>query len=263
MFRPRVIPCLLLKEEGLVKTVRFKDPKYIGDPINAVRIFNEKEADELVFLDIMASRVKKGFFRRKRNSIPFEMISKISRECFMPLTYGGGVTKIDDIKKLFSIGVEKVAINSHAIKDPQFIKEASEIFGAQSIIVSIDVKMNDVGNYEVFSNGGSKPTGLDPVEFTIKMESMGAGEVMINSIDRDGTMVGYDIDLIKRISDKLKIPVIACGGARNIEDFRTAYFEGHASALAAGSLFVFHGRMKAVLISYPEKYKLESIFKEG
>ncbi|MDG6219788.1 MAG: HisA/HisF-related TIM barrel protein, partial [Candidatus Thermoplasmatota archaeon] len=191
-----------------------------------------------------------------------ETISKISKECLMPLTYGGGIKTIEDIRRLFEIGVEKVAINTHAIENPSFVKEASNIFGSQSIIVSIDAKLNSNGKYKVRINGGTKSTGIDPVSLAIKMESYGAGEIMINSIDRDGLMEGYDLKLINCVADALNIPVIACGGARNLNDFRTTYLNSRASALAAGSIFVYHGRKKAVLISYPSKKELDGIFSE-
>lgn len=263
MFRPRIIPCLLLKEKGLVKTVQFKDPRYIGDPINAVRIFNDKEADEVIFLDIMASRSRGIFGKIKKYQIPFEMIRKISRECLMPLTYGGGISSIDEVRALFSCGVEKVALNTQAVMNPPLIHEISEVFGSQSTIVSIDAKKQSNGQYEVMINGGKRATGLNPIIHAQDMESLGAGELMINSIDRDGMMTGYDIDLIQQVSDAVSVPVVACGGAGNINDFRQAYYDGHASALAAGSLFVFHGRKRAVLISYPTKKELEEAFSVG
>lgn len=263
MFRPRIIPCLLLKEKGLVKTIQFRDPRYIGDPINAVRIFNEKEADELIFLDIMASR-EGGFFGLRRQApIAFDLIVKISRECMMPLSYGGGITTTDEIQKLFGIGVEKVIINTQAAENPELIREASEIFGSQSIIVSIDAKKSIQGNYEVCIRGGAKSTGKDPVAFSREMAEAGAGELMINAIDQDGMMSGYDISLIKTVADAVSVPVIACGGAGKIEDLSDAYLNGHASAMAAGSMFVFHGRKRAVLINYPTRSELEAAFVEG
>jgi cyclase len=262
MFRPRIIPCLLLKEKGLVKTVQFKNPNYIGDPINAVRIFNDKEADELIFLNIMASKRTGVFKTVKKTQIPFEIIFKISKECLMPLTYGGGIRAMEDIRRLFEIGVEKVAINTYAFENPSFVKEAANIFGSQSVIVSIDAKLNPKGNYEVYINGGTKSTGVDPVSLASKMESLGAGEIMINSIDRDGLMEGYDLKFINSVSDAVNIPVVACGGAGSLDDFRTTYLNSQASALAAGSIFVYHGRKKAVLISYPSKDDLDTIFSE-
>jgi imidazole glycerol-phosphate synthase subunit HisF len=260
MFRPRVIPCLLLKENGLVKTTAFEDPRYIGDPINAVRIFNEKEADELLFLNIMASRKRGLFGRVAKSAIPLDMVARISRECLMPLTYGGGIRSIEDIRGLFNAGVEKVAINTNAIVNPELIREASDIFGSQSIIVSIDARRGANGQYEVFSHGGSQGTGLDPARLAETMEALGAGEIMITSIDNDGLMAGYDVALTRMIADLVDIPVIACGGAGCLEDFRSGYCDGNASALAAGSLFVYHGRKKAVLISYPTRSDLEQIF---
>lgn len=254
MLQTRVIPCLLLKNNGLVKTVQFKDPKYVGDPINAVKIFNEKEVDELIFLDITAT-----IENRKPN---FKVISDIASECFMPFGYGGGIRNLDDIKKLFNLGVEKVVINSYAFENPQFIKDASEIFGSQSIIVSIDVKKSLFGKYEVFTQSGKKNIKLDPVKYAMLMENMGAGELFLNSIDRDGTMQGYDIELIKKVSESIKIPVIACGGVSKIEDFGEAVKKGGASGVAAGSMFVFYGKHRAVLISYPSIHELEKIFSD-
>jgi cyclase len=258
ILQPRIIPCLLLNETDLVKTTQFENPRYIGDPLNAVRIFNEKEVDELIFLDITTSR-KKNPQPIKNNQYILDILSKISDECFMPLTFGGGIRDIEDIRKLLKTGVEKVSINTYGIENPSFIKEASSTFGSQSIIVSIDVKKHRDSSYEVFTHGGTKSTGLDPVSLAIEMESMGAGEILINSIDRDGTMKGYDIELIKNVSNKVNIPVIASGGAGKLEDFSDAINEGNASAAAAGAFFVFIGRKRAVLINYPNKKEIENI----
>jgi cyclase len=249
MLKARVIPCLLLKNKGLVKTVQFKEPRYVGDPINAVWIFNQKEVDELIFLDIMATK--------ERNKPPIELISKISDECFMPLTVGGGIRSVEDIKELLNAGAEKVSINTYAVENPSFIKEASNVFGSQSIVVAIDVKRHKKGLYEAFTNGGTRPAGIDPVSLAVEMEAVGAGEILINSIDRDGTWEGYDIELIREVSDAVNIPVIACGGAGKLEDLAAAINGGHASAVAAGSFFVFHGRRRAVLINFPTKEELE------
>ena len=243
-----------------MKTTAFENPRYIGDPINAVRIFNEKEADELLFLNIMASKKRGLFGRIAKSAIPLGMVARISRECLMPLTYGGGIRSIEDIRGLFNAGVEKVAINTNAIVKPDLIREASETFGNQSIIVSIDARRRPDGQYEVFSHGGSQATGLDPAQLAERMEALGAGEIMITSIDNDGSMAGYDVALTRRIADLVDIPVIACGGAGRLEDFRNGYCEGNASALAAGSLFVYHGRKNAVLISYPTRSELEQTF---
>jgi cyclase len=249
MLRTRVIPCLLLKNKGLVKTIKFKHAKYVGDPINAVKIFNEKEVDELIFLDTTASVEK----RRP----PFKLISQIASECFMPFCYGGGVRSIEDIAELFTLGVEKVAINSEAIKNPALISRAAELFGSQSIVVSIDVKKNFWGKDRVFAYGGSHSTSLHPASFAIEMEKRGAGELFLTSINRDGTMQGYDIALIKQVSDAVNIPVIACGGAGKLDDFADAINKGGASAVSAGSFFVFQGQHRAVLITYPDVKELE------
>jgi len=252
MFRPRVMPCLLLKGRGLVKTVKFNKPKYIGDPINAVRIFNAKKADELIFLDITASK--------ENRMPPLDLIQQIGEECFMPFAVGGGIKTIEDIRKILSAGAEKVCINTSAITEPALITKAAERFGSQSIIVSIDVKKKLFGSYVVYIYGGTKSTAIDPVEHAIHMEKLGAGEILINSIDRDGTYEGYDIDLIKNISEALTIPVIACGGASSLSDFSDAIKLGNASAVAAGSFFVFHGPRRAVLINFPTKDDLHNIF---
>jgi cyclase len=251
MLPPRVIPCLLLRNQGLVKTVGFKNPRYLGDPINVVRIFNDKEVDELVFLDILAAR--------ERRSPPFELISQIASECFMPLCYGGGVRTIPDIRRLLAIGIEKVAVNSFAHERPSFIREAADLFGSSSVIVSIDVKKRRFGGKEVVTNGGERWTGIDPVAFAVEMERQGAGELLLNSVDRDGSMTGYDLELVKQVSTAVSIPVIACGGAGSINDLGSAITFGGASAAAAGSLFVFHGPHRAVLITYPSPAELQAL----
>ncbi|MDD5570067.1 MAG: AglZ/HisF2 family acetamidino modification protein [Bacteroidales bacterium] len=253
MFRPRVIPCLLLKNLGLVKSVKFKDFRYIGDPINAVKIFNDKKADELVFLDITASG-------EKRN-VALKLIKDIGDECNMPFSVGGGIRTIENIKEILNAGAEKVCINSYAFENPEFIRKASETFGSSTIVISIDVKKNIFGKQNVYIYSGTKNTGIDPVAHAKNMEMFGAGEIIINSIDKDGTMEGYDIDLIKKVSDAVSIPVIALGGAGKAGDFKTAVDEGNASAVAAGSLFVYHGPRRAVLISFPKNEELLEIFK--
>lgn len=254
MLKARVIPCLLLKNQGLVKTVKFKDPKYVGDPINTVKIFNEKEVDELIFLDITATLENK--------EPPFKVLSEIASECFMPLAYGGGIRNLNDIEKVLTIGLEKVIINSYAAENPSFIEDAARLFGSQSILVSIDVKKTVFGKNEVLIHSGKRRTGLDPVMHAMDMQEMGAGELFVNSIDRDGTMEGYDIELIRKVSDSVTIPVIACGGAGGIVDFGEAVRKGNASAAAAGSVFVFHGKYRAVLISYPSRQDIEEVLRE-
>lgn len=251
MLNTRVIPCLLIRGNGLVKTMQFKEPRYVGDPINAVRIFNEKEVDELILLDIEATVNNK-----KPN---MKLIVEIVSECFMPVCYGGGISSVEEIREIFNIGIEKVAINSFALKDPFLIKRAADHFGSQSIVVSMDVKKNVWGKYAVYTHGGKINTKRDPVEYAVEMERMACGELLLNSIDRDGTSNGYDIELIKRVSNAVSIPVIACGGAGKLADFSSAVKEGGASAVAAGSFFVFHGKHRAVLLSYPPYSELRSI----
>ena len=252
MKMPRVLPCLLLKGDGLVKTTRFKEARYIGDPRNAVRIFNEKEVDELILVDIAATPEGK--------SPQFDLIREIASEAFMPVAYGGGIRTIEDVRKIFACGVEKIVLGKRAVEDPNFVQEAARLFGNQSIIVCIDVKKSFLGSYEVRVSGGGERTGLDPIAFARRAEEMGAGEILVNSIDRDGTLEGYDIDLIRSVTKRVRVPVIASGGAGKIEDFRSAVQDGGASAVAAGSLFVFQGRHRAVLISYPSTEALKRVF---
>ncbi len=252
MIRPRVIPILLLKNLGLVKSVRFKNYNYIGDPINAVKIFNDLRADELVFLDIMASKEKR--------TIQLSFIERVGDECNMPFSVGGGIRTINDIKTILSAGAEKVIINSYAAENPEFIKNAAMEFGSSTIVASIDVKNNFFGKEATYTMGGTKSTGYNPVDFAKLMEEKGAGELIINSIEKDGTMEGYDLDLVKRISEAVTIPVIACGGAGTYEHMANCFKDSFASAVAAGSMFVYHGPRKAVLINYPAKNELLQIF---
>ena len=251
MLTNRVIPSLLIKDKGLVKTVKFNNPKYVGDPINAVKIFNDKEVDELVILDITATA--------ERRKPDFEYIADIASEAFMPFGYGGGIRAVEDVKRLLSMGVEKVIINSKAVEDPDFVKEVADVIGSQSVVVSIDVKKSLLGKYIIYSNGGKKKSNLDLIDYIKKVQSLGAGELFINSIDRDGTLNGFDIELIRTITEQMSIPVIACGGAGRLEDLKEAINKGGASAVAAGSIFVFHGKHRAVLIDYPAVEKLENI----
>jgi cyclase len=249
MLRTRVIPCLLLKDNGLVKTINFKNPTYVGDPINAIKIFNEKEVDELVFLDITASKEKRG--------PNFKMLSEITTECFMPLGYGGGITTIEEIETLFQLGIEKVILNSSAFFNENLLKKAIEIFGSQSIVVSIDVKKHwFTQKQSVYTLSGSKNTHFSPITYAKKMEEVGVGEIIVNSIDHDGTMEGYDLNLIQSISSNVKIPVVALGGAGSIIDLGKAKKNG-ASAVAAGSLFIYQKKHRAVLITYPTQSELE------
>ncbi|MEM4255187.1 MAG: AglZ/HisF2 family acetamidino modification protein [Candidatus Norongarragalinales archaeon] len=250
MLNVRVMPCLLLQNSRLVKTINFKNPNYVGDPVNAIKIYNEKEVDELIVLDITATL--------ENRKPPFSEIAEITSECFMPLTYGGGVNSIEDIRKLMGMGVEKVAINSYAFENPSFVTQASEVFGSQAVIASIDAKKTPSGKYEVFTHSGSKSTGLDPVAWAKKMEKLGAGEVLLTSIDKEGTMEGYDLELIRKVSRAVSIPLIACGGAGKIEHFKEAVDAG-ASAVAAGSMAVYMSNNRAVLINFPTPRELKKV----
>ena len=247
MLRVRVIPCLLLRNGGLVKTVRFAAATYVGDPINAVRIFNDKEVDELVFLDIGSSS------DRGPN---FNLLADIASEAFMPFAYGGGICTIDHVKRLFGLGVEKVVINTAAWSNASLISEAVALAGSSSVVVSIDVLAKSRGRYSVYVQGGKTDTGRDPVGYARDMQQLGAGEILLNAIHKDGTMEGYDLELVHRISAAVTIPVVAVGGAGSLAHFRDAVASG-ASAVAAGSFFVFHGKHRAVLITYPSYAELE------
>lgn len=248
MFRPRVIPVLLLKNLALVKSKAFKDFRYIGDPINAVKIFNDLKADELVFLDITATSGKK--------LISLDFIKNVGEEANMPFAVGGGIRTIEDIRKIINAGAEKVIINTYAAENPNFIKEAAETFGASTICICIDVKKKFLGKEQTWILNGTKSTGYSPVDFAKLMEEKGAGEIIIQSIENDGAMTGYNIDLIKRISSAVNIPVIALGGAGNISHLKEAYLNGYANGLAAGSMFVYQGPKRGVLINYPEKTEI-------
>ena len=243
MLRPRIIPCLLVKNKGLVKTVQFKDGKYVGDPINAVRIFNEKEADELMVIDIDATS--------NDNSPDYKMIENIASECRMPLCYGGGIKTLEQAQRIFSLGVEKIAISSAAIQNPYIVSEIASKVGSQSVVVVLDVKKKIFGGYELFTHNGKKNININPFDFAIKMEKEGAGEIVINSIDNDGIMKGYDLDLIDKIRNSISLPLTVLGGAGNLEDIGGLIQQYGIIGAAAGSLFVFKGKYKAVLINYP------------
>lgn len=247
----RVIPVLLLKNYGLYKSVKFKDYKYVGDPINAIKIFNEKEVDELVFLDIQATL--------KKQAPDYQMLADIASECFMPLCYGGGIKSIQEIERILYTGVEKVAINSAAFENPALIQEAVKNFGSSTIVVSIDIKKTLLSGPKVFTKSGKFNTKRNPIDFAKEMEALGAGELLVNSIDADGTMVGYDLKLIEGITKSVSIPVIACGGAGSINHMHEVVNQANASAVAAGSFFVFQGKHRAVLITYPSKETLAKV----
>jgi cyclase len=250
MLRARVIPCLLLRNAGLVKTERFGSAKYVGDPINAVKIFNEKEVDELVLFDIEAS---------KRGTGPnYDLLADIASECFMPVCYGGGVSSVDQAIRIVQLGIEKIAVNSAAIANPGLITALVEVLGAQSVVAGIDVKKDWMGRYRVYNGRSGEMTDLAPEIYAANLARAGAGEVFLNDTDRDGTQEGYDLKLIGNVAKAVSVPVIACGGAGRAEDFASAVAAG-ASAAAAGSLFVFQGRHRAVLISYPPYKELERL----
>lgn len=248
MKRIRVIPVLLIHKGGLIKSIKFKNYQYVGDPINAVKIFNEKEIDEIVVIDIDATR--------ENRSPDFKKIKEIAGEAFIPLAYGGGITTIEEIRQLFYLGVEKIILNNATVNNPDLVTIAAGIVGSQSVVVSIDVKKNIFGKYKVYAKNGTENTNTDPVVFAKQMQEEGAGEIFLNTIDYDGTYAGYDLKLIKQVSEAVNIPVIACGGAGKVEDFAEALKVG-ASAVAAGSMFVFQRPHQAVLISYPSQRELE------
>lgn len=255
MLRVRVIPCLLVQDGALVKTVEFRKAAYIGDPMNAVRIFNELEVDELVVLDIAATR---------EGRLPdFKLVREMATQCFMPLAYGGGVRTVEDFRTLFNIGIEKVVVNSELFRNPALVTEAAAIFGSQSVIASVDVKKNLLGRHKVFSRVGhdaAKVPSLEPEAFARFAAGLGAGEIFLNSVDQDGTMKGYDLELIRRVTESVDVPVIACGGAGQYSDLRLPVEKGAASAVAAGSLFVYQSRLRSVLINFPDRKELEQLF---
>lgn len=245
--RPRIIPVLLVDDRDLVKTVNFKNPTYLGDPVNAVKIFNRKGIDELAVLDIGATK--------KEAEPDFELLEDIAGQAFMPLSYGGGIKSIKQIRKLLAIGYEKVVINTELVKNPGLVKEAVALAGSQSVVASIDVKLVN-GIYKCVIRDGSELTEMTPVELAKNAEQMGAGEIFLNSVDRDGMMKGYDIKLVKMVVDAVSIPVTACGGAGGLKDLKQVIHEGHAHAAAGGSMFVYYGRLKAVLITAPDEEEL-------
>lgn len=247
--RPRIIPTLLIDDRDLIKTIQFGKRTYLGDPVNAVKIFNRKGIDELAILDIGATR---------NNREPdYELLKDIASEAFMPLSYGGGIKNTEQIHNLFAIGYEKVVINSEFIRNPTLITQSSELFGSQSIVIAIDVKKID-DQYKCCVVDGTEIVDISPIEVAKRAEKLGAGEIIINSIDRDGMMSGYDIELVRRVVDAVSIPVIAMGGAGSIEDLKIVLKDGHSHAAAGGSMFVYYGKLKAVLITAPSEDDLIS-----
>lgn len=255
MLRPRIIPCLLVKDKGLVKTVGFKDPKYVGDPINAVRIFNEKEVDELIILDISATPM---------NLEPdYQMIAHWAAECRMPLCYGGGVKNVEQAQRIFSLGVEKVAISSAAINNPNLITQIADTVGSQSVVVVLDVKKRIFGGYETYTNNGTIATGKNPIELAREFEAIGAGELVINNIDLDGTMKGYEFGLVEKIRKATSLPLTVLGGAGSMSDIGKLVNKFRIIGASAGSLFVFKGKYRAVLINYPTPEEKDQIIYEN
>jgi imidazole glycerol-phosphate synthase subunit HisF len=255
MLRPRIIPCLLVQNKGLVKTINFGHPKYVGDPINAVRIFNEKEVDELVVLDIDAT---------VENREPdFKMIENLAAECRMPLCYGGGVKTVEQAKIILGLGVEKVAISSAAIDNPSFVTEAANCIGNQSVVVVLDVKKSSIlGKYEIWTHNGRKNSKNNPLEFAKKLEDLGVGEIVLNSIDNDGVMKGYDLNLVEKIRTSVKVPITVLGGAGSLQDIGRLVNRFNIIGAAAGSLFVFKGVYKAVLINYPNRAEKDALIQK-
>jgi cyclase len=243
VLRPRVIPALLLRDQSLVKTVQFGRFHYIGDPTNTVRIFNELEVDELAFLDITAT-----VDGREPN---LDLLGDIANECFMPLSYGGGVRTFEQARSILGIGYEKVIVNTHGVEDPDFVARLADHFGSQAVIASIDVRRNGAGRPVVWTRSGSRDTGLDPIDWAREMERRGAGEILLTSIDREGTWSGYDIDLIRGVTDSIGIPLIAHGGAGGVGDIEKAIHEGGASAAAVGSMVVYQRKGMGVLVNFP------------
>lgn len=243
MLHPRIIPCLLIHDKGLVKTVNFKDPKYVGDPINAVKIFNEKEVDEIIVLDIDATS--------KKCEPDFKLIEKIAYECRMPLCYGGGIKTPEHAKTIFGLGVEKISISSIAIERPQIVSDIALKVGNQSVVVVLDIKKKLLGGYEIVTHNGTKKTGIDPISFVKTLEDYGAGEIVINSVDKDGTLMGLDHKLISLIRENINLPLTVMGGASDLNDIAKVIGEHGIIGVAAGSLFVFKGKYRAVLINYP------------
>ncbi len=250
MLRPRLIPCLLLRDGRLVKTVRFRDPSYVGDPTNTIRIFDEMEVDELLFLDIGAGR--------DGRSIDWKLLEGIATECFMPFGYGGGVRTVEDMGRLYTLGAEKVVLNTAAYDNPALVSRAAERFGSQSVVVSIDVK-TEGGRSHVYVEGGRRRTQLDPVDFAKRMAEAGAGELLVTSIDRDGTFQGYDLALVERVAGSVSIPIVCCGGAASLQGARAGIRAG-ASGAGVGSMVVYQGKNRAVLINYPAPQELREAF---
>lgn len=255
MLRPRIIPCLLVKDKGLVKSTHFKEYRYLGDPMNAVRIYNEKEVDELILLDIDATILNK--------EPDLKMIKHMAEECRMPLCYGGGIKTVEQAQQIFSLGVEKISLSSAAINNPSLITEIAERVGSQSVVVVLDVKKKLFGGYEVFINNGKTASGKTPFDLIKKYQDLGAGEIVINNIDNDGMMKGYDINLIEKARQASTLPLTALGGAGSLGDIGSLINKFGIIGAAAGSLFVYKGKLKGVLINYPNPLEKDNLIKEN
>lgn len=253
MYRPRIIPVLLLQNKGLVKSVKFKNHRYIGDPINAVRIFNDLKADELAFIDILATK--------ENRTISIDFVKNVGEEANMPFSVGGGIRTLEDIRKIIEAGAEKVILNSIAGENPDFIRQAADAFGSSTITVCIDVKNDFWGKEKVWIRAGTKSIYSNPIQFANQIEEFGAGEIIIQSIDNDGEMMGYDVNLIKKIAESVSIPVVALGGAGKLKHLFDLNTMVSLSGLAAGSMFVYHGDRRAVLVNYPERQEILKLFK--
>jgi cyclase len=251
MLSTRLMPCLLMSNGALVKTVRFKNPTYVGDPINAIRIFNQKEVDELILLDIEATTSGRG--------IDYETIEKVVSECFMPICYGGGVRTIEEMRRLYYLGIEKISLGAAAFEVPDLIRNAAAEFGNQAVVVTLDVRKTLFGGYSVRTRRGANDMRQNAVAAAQRAEAAGAGEILLYSIDRDGTWSGFDLKLIKDVTDAVGVPVIACGGAGSMDDVGLAVHEGGASAVAIGSMVVFQGKDLGVLIKYPARKSQEAV----
>ncbi|WP_151944643.1 AglZ/HisF2 family acetamidino modification protein [Aliarcobacter butzleri] len=253
MLAPRIIPCLLVHNKGLVKTVKFKDAKYVGDPINAVKIFNEKESDELMVLDIDATVANR--------EPDYKMIENLATECRMPLCYGGGIKTVEQATRIFNLGVEKIALSSAAIENPNLVSNIAKEVGSQSVVIVVDVKKKMFGGYDVYTHNGTKKTKVDLEKFITDLQSFGVGEIVINSIDNDGVMKGYDLSLIEKIKPLINVPMTVLGGASSLDDIERLIEKFGIIGCSAGSLFVFKGKYKAVLINYPKQEEKEKLIR--
>ena len=251
MLKHRVVPALLLRNGGLVKTCRFKDPKYVGDPINAIRIFNEKEVDELMVLDITASK--------ESREPDYSLIEQFAGECFMPLAYGGGIQTVPQAQRIFALGVEKICIQTAALDNLNFVRQLADRFGSQSITVSLDIKRNLLGRPKPFASSQGKTLRMDWLKLLSDFVGAGAGEILLNAVDKDGTLSGPDLELIREASEQIDVPLVALGGVSSLDDMKSAV-EAGANAVAAGAFFVYFGPHRAVLITYPKYQELEQLF---